>query len=503
MRILNNVDRKIIGDICSLFLGALLVCAFAPFNHSWLSFIILSLFLTLIIHETAARSGFRGFLFGVGFFGVGISWIFNAVHIFGSIPSIGAFLLVAGLIVGASFYITLEAYLFQKLWSKDTWKKRLIIFPSLWVLGEYLRSYFLTGFPWLLLGTSQVNGIFHGLLPVLGGYGVSWCVVFLAGVLSILIRDYAQEKFVTPRQKYFIAAVVVLLLITSFGVQKMKWTKPIGKPISFSLVQGNAPGMQQWNTDAALNDTLIYLKMTQPFISTPFHKQQRVIVWPEASLLVLGVSQHQWVSEFNRLLTHINSSLLLGMPVEHGDKMYNGLVAVGMAHGHYYKRHLVPFGEYVPFTQALSSLLQALGIEVGGYTRGANNQGLIHLHKIRLAPLICYEIAYSKLVKSDAQRSNIMIVVSNDIWFGRSIAAWQHIQIAQMQARITGRPIVFVANTGVTGFINIHGKLTSVAPRFKRYILSQKVQPVQGETPWDRWGDRWIMCLILLSVFVF
>jgi apolipoprotein N-acyltransferase len=156
----------------------------------------------------------------------------------------------------------------------------------------------------------------------------------------------------------------------------------------------------------------------------------------------------------------------------------------------------VPFGEYVPFENLLRGLIQFFNLPMSSFVEGPAHQPLIKVNKLYyVAPFICYEVAYSSLVRSDLPKAAILITISDDAWFGHSVAAWQHLQIGQMQALSTGREMLFDSNNGVTAFISDKGRILKQAPRFVPTVLTGKAVLYQGETPWV-WLGNWPVILL-------
>ncbi len=474
-------------DLYAFILGGLLVLAFAPYNLSFLAMLIPAGLLAVWLPASPRRCAWRGFLFGLGLFGFGATWVYISIHQFGGVGVALASLLTLLPLCLLAAFPALQGYLFSKLWPRNTLYKLLLIFPALWVLFEWIREWFLTGFPWLYLGTSQVNGLLAGFAPVAGTFGTSFVVALVSCLLYVLINKRGLAR-------YFSFVIFIILLMLSQLFFHINWSKPTSKPLSVALVQGNVAQSLKWDPNAIVSNIRRYIRLTQPY----WHKQ--LIIWPENAIPLPSTDAFSLLSKLNAQAKHFHSTLLTGIPIAKQDRFYNGMLALGATHGQYLKRHLVPFGEYVPFGRELGKVIAFFDLPMSDFTPGPMKQPLIHLNKqLTIAPFICYEIAYSNLIDQDLPRANLLVVISDDAWFGHSIAAWQHLQIAQMQALSTGREILFGSNNGITALINAHGQVTATIPRFKQAVLSGRIQPLTGTTPWVWLGN---IPIILLMIFL-
>ena len=196
-----------------------------------------------------------------------------------------------------------------------------------------------------------------------------------------------------------------------------------------------------------------------------------------------------------------HSTIILGVPIEKNQKYYNGLIAIGEGHGEYAKQHLVPFGEYLPFEKYLRGIIGFFNLPMSDFSAAAK-QTYLNANGIRIAPFICYEIAYPALVLQAAANSQLLITLSDDSWFGRSIAMAQHLQIAQQRALETGRYLLFVSNSGITAIINPKGGVQASIPAFRVGVLDGKITAMQGITPIVWLGDRVIVIMLFLLLLL-
>jgi len=178
-------------------------------------------------------------------------------------------------------------------------------------------------------------------------------------------------------------------------------------------------------------------------------------------------------------------------------KYYNSMVALGETTDFYHKRHLVPFGEFIPFKSVIGSVLDILQIPMSDFSSGEQEKPILTIANNKAGISICYEDAFGEEVIDALPEASLLVNVSNDAWFGDSLAPHQHLQIARMRALETGRPMLRATNTGISAIIDERGNITSTSPQFKLHVLKSIVQPMQGETPYVKWGNWFIIILSL------
>lgn len=457
------------GVIC-FFSGALLNAAFAPVNWFLLAFICPAILLFIWLRSSARAALIYGFAFGFGFFGIGASWIYISVHNFGNADVFLAGFITLAFVLLLSSYSALCGYLFRRFFAKaNVAVNCLLAFPALWVMCEWLRGWVFTGFPWLFLGYSQTGFVLKHFAPILSVYGVSLAVAFICGVLV----------WACLSKKYLISLATVLgTLGLSYFCSFFTWTAPLGNPVPVALVQGNIALQMKWN-QSDLNHILeIYAQQTQQ------HWNQGIIVWPEAAVPAIAQQVSSYLDGLNMAAKQHKTAVILGIPsyTPADNHYYNSMMVVGDGSGIYNKHHLVPYGEYTPLGSILQPLINALGLPMSGFSKGAAHQALLQAKNLKLAPFICYEIGYPEQVLSAAWSSNALVVISDDSWFGESSASAQQYQLAQMRALETQRPILYATNSGITAIILANGETQKSLPINQLATLVSNFQPVSGET---------------------
>lgn len=487
-------NKKGLYFILALLSGSLLPFAFAPFNFQILAIICPALLLFLWERTTPKQAFWGGCLFGIGFIGIGLSWVYISLHIYGQANPGVAGLLTALMILFLGVQIALQGYLLSRFFPRPNLSKYLLAFPCLWVLAEFTRTWIFTGFPWLFLGYSQMDWPLQGLAPIFSVYGVSLATAFTSGVIISLIC--LKDKFY---QKMVIVLVTLVLWIAGYALNTYSWTTASGNPVKVSLIQGNIPQELKWQPSQVAESLNIYSKLTQQ------HIDSQIIVWPEAAITFLPDEAQAYLTGLNQFLKKNKVTLLTGIPMANDKHAYNGMLALGSGSGNYRKKHLVPFGEFMPFRFILNWLDAYLQIPMSDFSSGPRYQPLINANGLPIAAYICYEIAYPTEVLDSLPQGQLLVTISDDSWFGHSFALPQHLQIAQMRALETGRYLLMGTNNGLTAIINPKGKIIASIPPFEQGVLTGMVYAMQGATPWVATGILpllGIMVLLLATAWI-
>lgn len=476
--------------------GAMITLACAPFNL-YLGAVLSPSYLLYLWHDTKpAEAFYRGFWYGVGLFGSGVYWVFISLHTYGQISRSIALILTSGFIAYLALFPALQGYILQRFWPHNTSSKFLTAFPVVWVMSEWIRSWLFTGFPWLNLGYSQINNpALRGFAPILSVYGVLLATVISSGLIFNWYRAWQAKN---QRLAALNLLGLISLWLLGLTLNQIIWTKPCSAPFKVSLVQANVPQEIKWQAQNLIPTLRLYLKLTQKLWS------HNVIIWPESAIpLALNDSQPLINYLTRHALSH-QSSLITGIPVRNShNQYYNAIIALGHSSGIYFKQHLVPFGEYIPMQNLLGPIFKLLAIPIPDLIPNPGPPKLLFLPpKIKLQPVICYEIAFPEQILAAAQASNILLTITNDGWFGRSIAAAQHLQIAQMRSLELGKPGLLASNNGPTALIDAHGQITAAAPALVRYVLTGKTSAHCGTTPWQRYGMKtlWLILGTMLLI---
>ncbi len=478
-------------NILAFFAGVLLTFSFAPFSLFPLAIFSPAILLWLWLPVSPKRAFFRGWLYGLGFFGTSVYWVYISIHTFGNAPVLLAAIITGGFIALLALFPALNGYLLNRFFPEKNGRKMICAFPALWVLLEWMRSWFCTGFPWVLLGDSQLYSPLKGFAPVYGVYGVSLVVLVCSGILVHAISNTIKGKYKSVYGSLF---SFILLWLIGGALTFITWTQPQGKPIQVSLVQGNIPQDIKWSPEHLQPTLERYLSLTRAHWDSP------IIIWPEAAIPLPLRNAIGFIMPLNDEANAHHVSLITGIPIkkEYSDEYFNAVIVIGKDNDVYLKHHLVPFGEYTPLPTLLKPLMRFIDIPMSNLTASPGKPQPLIVQGIKISTFVCYEIAYPELVVSPDSKIGMLLTVSNDAWFGRSIASAQHLAIAQMRALEMGRPLLFVSNTGTTAIVKPNGMIQSQLPRDKTAVLTDTVQPTQGKTWWQRRSMDSILILLML-----
>ncbi len=480
------------GHLLALLAGAILPLAYAPFDFIFLAVLAPALLFALWLQVSPRQALVRGYLFGVGMFGVGVSWVFVSMYENGGVGLAMSLFLTSVFVLFLSLFPAVLGYGLARLlpWPHPAAQrlKLLLLFPVGWVLWEWVRGWFFTGFPWLALGYSQIDGPLAGIAPVLGVYGVSLAAALSAGWLVLLLCGGWVWRS---------AAALGLAIVWGGAValNNLSWVQPIGQPLKVSLLQGNIPQDLKWLWDLRDPTLELYTNLTRASWDSD------LIVWPETAVPAL---YHEVADFFDSLAAEANqhgSALLMGVIYQEPNDgpYYNSVVSVGGAtpRQFYHKRHLVPFTEYLPLEGVLGGLVKFMQVPMSDFSAGDNAAPLAVAGQ-RVGISICYEDAFGEETIEALPEATLLVNVTNDAWFGHSIAPQQHLQMARMRALEAGRPLLRATNTGLTAVMDERGRVLSQAPQFEVYALHDTVQPMQGLTPYGRFGNMPVVTAVLI-----
>ncbi len=465
--------------ILALIAGASTTLAFAPFNFSVLALITPAALFLLLKRQSLKRACWIGWLFGLGFFGTGVSWVYVSINTYGDTPAIPAALLTASFCAALAVLFLLQIWLYQKYFSKDF---PAIAFAVIWLLFEWLRSWLFTGFPWLYLGYSTLDTTLSPLAAIGGVWLLSAVVISVSLALASLIHNRGRKQWLVA------FSAIALPLLVSFSLPQ-HWTTKSGEPIDVAIVQPDIDQLIKWNPlhlESILNR---YYSSTEKLLG------KKVIIWPETAIPSLYPKVEPYFAPLVAQQQRLGGSLISGIPMkvndpEHplGRRIHNSILNL-TENTSYHKQRLVPFGEYVPWQDQFRDLFNFLNIPDMTFSLPKNpQQPLLQVGNYQYSTAICYEIAYPELVREYSKNADVILTLSNDTWFSHSIGPDQHFQMARMRAIENGRWLIRSANNGITAIVNAQGKVVVVAPRYTQAVLEGKVQPLQGLTPYQRLG---------------
>jgi apolipoprotein N-acyltransferase len=388
----------------------------------------------------------------------------------------------------------------------------LVTLPALFVLCEWLRGWAFTGFGWLSAGYSQTNSWLMGYAAVLGVHGISWAVLVTAGALATLATHVV--RLVRSRRggpeggtatgaralasRGPLGALVTFAVVWGLGLGfgARAWTAPQSAALDVALVQGDIAQDTKWKPEQLVDTLELYARLTRENVGAD------LIVWPEAAVPTLYdyPSVKSYLDGVRR--SAAGSTVLLGIlrdnPGTSDDSFQNALLALTEPPQLYLKRHLVPFGEYFPVPDFIRTWMRMMNLPSSDAVAGSAVQPSILVGDERIAVTICYEDVFGAEQLRYLPAATLLVNVSNDAWFGDSIAPHQHRQIAQVRAAEAGRYLLRATNTGITAVIDPRGRVVATLPQFAVGVLKQTVRGYTGATPYARWGN-WLVVLAALA----
>jgi apolipoprotein N-acyltransferase len=469
------------ADVVSLAMGASFPLAFAPYGYGLIAYPALAVFFLACLNASAIRAAWRGWLFGVGQFTVGCGWVYTGLQYGGGVPA-GLPLLLTVFLVGVlALYPALAALASASLYARRPHTMLLVALPLTWALAEYARSTLWTGFPWLLAGYSQIDTPLAGYAPLLGVFGTGMIAALVGGLLgSLLLR----------RQNY-VARLVGIAGLFLFGslVLQISWTEPQGDPIRVSLLQGNAVQDEKWSNHSRTEQMNWYQAQTRE------HWNSDLIVWPETSIADTPANVEFLLANLRARSIRDAKDVIVG--VVEGDFAKGGYFnsLVNLRGGTYHKRRLVPLAEYFPWPNAPAWLASVLRLPMSDARPGEDDQPLLEGAGHKLGASICYEISYSDEVRRALPAAAVLVNSGNDAAFRQTNQPYQHHEIARFRALETGRYLIRAVNTGISAVIGSKGEVVAGARAGEETVVTAKVQPLSGSTPYVWLGDTPLVVL--------
>ncbi len=487
--------ETILPGLPCLIGGALLTLAFAPFDYWVLAVAAIALLFFCSLNCDPRQGFLRGYLFGLGMFGAGVNWLHISINQFGGMNLIGSLLVTLVLVLYLALYPGLAILIGNRYFSRHGPIPQLCAFALLWVLCEWLRAWVFTGFPWLQIGYAMIDSPLAGLAPLAGTYGIGLAVTSSAALLVAALMPAALWRR--------IGASILFggLWLGAWTLEDIEWTEPVDGEISVALVQGGIPQDMKWQPQFQRQGFDLYLELTEPYW------QHDLIIWPETALPVLLSRAESYLDEIEQRRKEGRANLLLGMPVDDPAtrEFFNSALLLADEIAVYHKRHLVPFGEYLPMKSMLGGILDFLRIPMSDFSSGNPVSPVFANERFKAGISICYEATFGREIISALPEAEFLINLSNDAWFGDSLAPHQHLQMARMRALETGRYLLRATNTGVTAIIDNEGRVLRQAEQFVPAAISGAVMPYAGMTPYALTGDLPAigLCIaVLLALFL-
>ncbi len=479
-------------SLASLSLLAMVLCgiavtlSFAPFGLWPLSLLAAAILNLALEKSTPRRALALGWAYGAGLFGSGVSWIYVSIHDYGftSAPLAATSTALFCLFLGGIPALTAWAYC---RWLRDGRAGRVLGFAAIWLLSEWIRVWLLTGFPWLYLGYAYIDTPLAGWAPIGGVFLLSLIVYFSGACIAqaLLFR------------RYVLLLATMALWGLGYSLQSIEWTEANGRSLKIAAVQANITQDKKWLPENYKPTLKLYDEMTQPLLG-----KHDVVIWPEAAIPNYYHVAKDYLDMMAAMAEESDTALVTGIPLRTPEGVYNALVVLTGGSGIYAKQRLVPFGEYVPLEHWLRGLIRFFNLPMSSFTEGPEKQKPLFIKDHRVAPYICYEVVYPDFLVRQMNNAELLLTVSNDAWFGRSIGPKQHFQMARMRALETGRELIRATGTGTTAVIDARGRVSQRIAPFEKGVLSATVKGRQGSTPFMQLGSWpvWLLCFLLVAI---
>lgn len=476
--------------LTSTLAGCALVFAFAPYSYWFFLPLSLAVFYRSQRFSNSVRCAF---CFAMGFYGIGVNWVYHSIQTYGGLPqfpsAVLTLLFIAFLSAAfAGIFLLARLKIFSGLKYHLPW----LHFALCWSSFEWIKTTPLLGFPWLELGHALSAGPFKSLLPVSGILGSGFIVVALSAFLC--------DALLEARIKQFRNTFVVLLL-SFFTLGRIHWTTAHNTPLQVTAIQGNFTEFEKWDPDNFGHILGSYIQ------STNYHLDSNLIIWPEGALPIPWQQGETLLKPLSTILGLEQVDLILGTPMQANEsRFYNSMVTLSDRTQIYHKQNLVYFGENLPLDSLVRPIMHFFAIPEPIYMAPPRQRDPIKTRHGYFAPAICYDIAYHQTLRDFFPAANFIVSLSDDAWFGHSKATPQHVQIAQTQAIVYGRPVIMVNNNGLTSTINSKGIVEQQLADGIQSTLTTKLQGYSGSTPAIYIDDKififlaWVLAILLSSI---
>jgi apolipoprotein N-acyltransferase len=487
---------KIARLLIAALIGSTTALAFAPYNI-WPIAIISPAILMLLLHQQKTKqAALIGFMWGFGFFSVGISWVHVSIDTFGGMPKIASMTLMALLASYLALYPALFSGFLNRFFPKINATRFMLAAPTLWLISEWLRGWVMTGFPWLWLGYSQIDSPLGNFAPVGGVDLVSLACLLIA---SILVYSLLTKRWIALLVPATIAGV-------SIGLNSMHWVEiNPNSTTKLAIIQGNSAQSLKWHPEQRWPTLNTYSTLSEQ------NKDADIIIWPEAAIPAFESELPSFLSDLDQFAKQNHTTIITGILNRPSQRVFfNSVLTLGnngtneyqyQPDNLYHKHHLLPFGEFVPFEQWLRPIAPLFNLPMSSFSAGSYIQPNIIASGRHLVAALCYEIIFNQQVKDNlTDDTDFILTLSNDAWFGHSNGPLQHMQIARMRSLELGKPLIRSTNNGITAVTNYRGEIIKQIPAFKTAVLRTEVTSTIGQTPFKKFGTWPLYLWALLSL---
>ena len=464
------------------------VAAFEPFGIAIAPFFCLAYLFYFALNNSPKKTAIFYYFFGFFCFSIGLYWLYISIHIVSGAPLWLAILLIGVLSAVMALFYSLVGFIIG--YAYQFFQSKFLVLtqvaPAIWTFSELLRGYAFTGFPWLTIGYSQSSTLLSAWAPIGGVYLMSFIISLIAGyclLISIKVR---------PLLSLF---GVLIIIGSSLFIKPIEWTERVDKEFTVALVQGAVAQEKKWLTTEFIRTLTTYRNSLNNLENT------NLVIWPEVAIPAYAENVEGYLDELEGVLKKQNIDLLmLGINTKgRNGEVFNSVITLGGGDNRvYHKRHLVPFGEYFPVPNLVREWLQKMNLPNRDMSKGSEIQKMPKLNQYFIATSICYEDIFGNELLDFQPLANVLVNVTNNAWFGESIASSQHFQMSRMRAIETGRYLLRSTNTGITAIVMPNGNIQRELEPYKFSILKGNFYPMKDETPYSRLGDLFVILLMTL-----
>lgn len=491
------LKKKFLYSSLSVIGSALCAYGYAPYNQWFLPILGLILLAYVLAKQGSSKlSALYVFIFALTLNLGSLWWISSVLKNFGEMPFILATLIILLLSSYLALFYALAGFISRSC-SFNKFLELTFFFPLFWVCSDFINGYLFTGFPWNWLGYTQISSPVSSIAPIVGAEGITLILLMFAGAIGYLIYKFKVAVLAIP------LSIIAFITIS----QNLTFTTQLPS-VKVALLQGNIPTETKWNPEQISPTLKTYFKLIEQNLDS------ELIILPESAIPALENDTELIIHKLDNLMYENNIGFITGIQYfdEEKNAYYNGMIGIGKIdnqgekhyvfgkENRYYKRHLVPIGEFVPFESVLRMLGPIFNMPMSSFTRGAEEQPNIEIHGLKVASAICYEIIFnSELINQIKKDTSLIVTLSNDGWFNNTNGPDQHLAIARMRALEFGKPVLRATNNGITAVIDHKGQIIDVAPSNEVVALKTKVKPSIGMTPYTYYGRIPMIILIIIA----
>jgi apolipoprotein N-acyltransferase len=469
--------------------GAATALAFPKFNLAFLAWISLIPLLYILPRFMPGKGFFLGFLAGFSYYAVLIYWIPSVPAHYGNLSLPFSFLIYIIFVLFLALFWGVFSLSFSKI-HRSFPEAAFILSPFIWISLEYVLTHLLTGFPWGLLGSSQYRNLpFIQMASVTGVYGLSFIIILFQSMFVFSMRF--------RRRSPFFLALGLLILVYIGGFLGMKEVRLAGDSFKGAVLQGNVSSDIYWD-EVNTQETQSLFRRHMELSRKAYEEGAHLVIWPEFSVPLCFSCPQALYQGFKASLFEFvqetESTLLLGtneVAVSEGEMhYYNTALCLhpDFSMSQYHKMHLVPFGEYTPY-KTIFSFIQKMTHAIGDITPG-KKQALHKFDSYLFGSPICYEIIFPDLVRRFVKKgAHFLVTITNDGWYGKSSAPYQHFSMAVLRAVENRRFLLRAATTGISGIVDPYGRILHKSKMMTMTYLSGYITPSEKLTLYTRYGD--------------